>query len=360
MLAPHYLKLVLLLTMKDLSIATLKLSMALTLAILLGFGSAMAQTDDRVLARVSGREIRQSEVDQLFISQVIPLEEQLYAIRKASLENLILSSILGAEAAKRGMTLEELRKTLSQGRVEVKLAEIESAYAENVSALGAMSPDEARERLRLDLETRLRMAKYRQAVTELRQSAVVEIYLDEPRWPWFAMADNSPVLGPEKGQVTIIEFADFQCPYCRESQSVIKQVLNAYPNDVKLVFKHLPLDNHPDSLATARASFCAGEQNLFWKYHDALFETRSFSKEGLQKLSNAIGLNQTRFSDCMEAERSLHAVAQDKNYAARWGINSTPTYIINGKTIKGAVDFETFKNLIESDIKSARTASRSH
>ena len=319
-----------------------------------------AQAEDRVVALVNGREIRQREVDQLLIAQVMPLEEQLYAIRKAALENLILTALLEEAAEHRGVSLQELRKMLTAGNVEVRLAEVENEYAENSTAFGAMSPDEAKERLRLDLETRARMAKFKQAVTELRRSAVVEIYLDEPRWPWFVTADNSPVLGPEEGRVTIIEFADFQCPYCRESQSTIKQVLKAYPNEVKLVFKHLPLGNHPDSFAAARASYCASEQNLFWKYHDALFESRSFSKEVFQKLSVSVGLNQIKFGECMGSDRSLHAVAQDKNHAARWGINSTPTYIINGKTIRGAVDFETFKNLIESDIKSARTTSRSH
>lgn len=193
-----------------------------------------AQAEDRVVALVNGREIRQREVDQLLIAQVMPLEEQLYAIRKAALENLILTALLEQAAEHRGVSLQELRKMLTTGNVEVRLAEVENEYAENSTAFGAMSPDEARERLRLDLETRARMAKFKQAVTELRRSAVVEIYLDEPRWPWLVTADNSPVLGPEEGPVTIIEFADFQCPYCRESQSTIKQVLKAYPNEVKL------------------------------------------------------------------------------------------------------------------------------
>lgn len=317
-----------------------------------------AQPEDRVVALVNGREIRQREVDQLLIAQVMPLEEQLYAIRKAALENLILTALLEQAAEHRGVSLQELRKMLTAGNVEVRLAEVENEYAENFSAFGAMSPDEARERLRLDLETRARLAKYKQAVTELRRSAAVEIYLDEPRWPWFVTADNSPVLGPEGGPVTIIEFADFQCPYCRESQRVVQQVLKAYGNEVRLIFKHLPLDVHSAAFNASRAAFCAGEQDRFWEYHDALFGLEILDADNLRRAAGELGLSLKAFDACVDSEVSREAVARDKREAARWGISGTPTFIVNGKMIRGATDFETFKHLIEQERTSARARSQ--
>ena len=322
-------------------------------------GPAVAQTENKVLAVVNGREIRQQEVDGLLMAQVMPLEQQLYAIRKATLDNLIITSLLEAEAHKRGISLEELRKLLMEGKVEVKSAEVENAYAENFSAFAALSPDEAKERLRLDLENQARIGKYREAVRFLREKAEVEFLLREPRFPALANADGSPSKGAKNGALTIIEFADFQCPYCRESQSAIKQVLDAYGDEVTLVFKHLPLNIHSESNASARAAFCAGEQGLFWKYHDALFARQKFSTEIFTTIAQSLGLNPVKFKACLDSDASNNAVLRDRRDAARWGINSTPTFILNGKIVRGAVDFETFKTLIEQE-KSAPTTSRSN
>lgn len=322
-------------------------------------GPVVAQTENKVLAVVDGREIRQQEVDALLIAQVMPLEQQLYAIRKATLDNLILTSLLEAEAHKRGLSIEELRKLLMVGKVEVKSIEVENAYAENLSAFAAMSPDEAKERVRLDLENQARITRYREAVRLLREKAEVEFLLREPRFPDLANAEGLPSLGAKNGTLTIVEFADFQCPYCRESQNAIKQVLEAYGDEVTLVFKHLPLDIHSEAHASARAAFCAGEQGLFWKYHDALFAQQKLSTATFTTIALSLGLIGDKFKACLDSDAANNAVLRDIRDAARWGINSTPTFILNGRIVRGAVDFETFKTLIEQE-KSARTTSRSN
>lgn len=318
---------------------------------------SFAQTEDKVMAVVNGREIRRSDVDRLLISQVMALEEQLYAIRRASLQNLVLTALLESESVKRGISLEKLRKILTAGEVEVQLAEVENAYAENASAFGAMSPDEAKERLRLDLETQARLAKYKEAVEALRQTAIVEVFLQEPRWPWLEMAEDSPAIGTKDSLVTIVEFADFQCPYCRESQSALKQVLKAYPHDVRLVFKHLPLDTHSQAFTAARAAFCAEREGRFWEFHDALFALTKLDAEGLRTAAVSTQLNLTKFDACLNSDDSRDAVGRHKRAAARWGIESTPTFLINGKMIRGALDFIGFKKAIEQELTSARTSS---
>ncbi|HET6670821.1 MAG TPA: thioredoxin domain-containing protein [Pyrinomonadaceae bacterium] len=318
---------------------------------------SFAQTADKVVAVVNGREIRQREVDQLLIPQVMALEEQLYAIRRASLENLVLTALLESESVKRGISLEQLRKILTAGKVEVQPAEVENAYAQNASAFGAMSPDEAKERLRLDLETQARLEKYKQAVGELRQAAIVEVLLQEPRWPWLEIAQASPTLGTNDSLVTIVEFADFQCPYCRESQNVLKQVLKSYPHDVRLVFKHLPLDTHSQAFTAARASFCAEREGRFWEFHDAIFALRKLDAEDLRRAALSSQLDLAKFDACLNSDDSRQAVEKHKQAAARWGIDSTPTFFINGKMFRGALDFVAFKKAIEQELTSARTSS---
>lgn len=319
---------------------------------------AFAQKDE-VVATVDGREIRRSEVDELLLSQIMPLEQQLYAIRKAALENLVITALLEAEAAKRGVSLDELRKALTAKTENVKPDEVEDALAENLAAFGSMSRDEAKERLRLDLETQKRLASYNQVVGELRQKAVVKIYLEEPRWPLAQRANRAPVLGDKSSPVTIFEFADFQCPYCRESQRVLKQLLKDHGQNVKLIFKHLPLEMHTQAFAAARAAFCAGEQDRFWEYHDALFTTSSLDTTVLQKTARALKLDLKTFDACLRSDHSSDAVNRDRREAAYLGISSTPTFFVNGKMVQGVIGLDGFRSLIEQELNLARSGSPS-
>lgn len=345
--------------MKLIRLASLQSIKLLLVLLVSPISFSFAQTAEGVVAVVDGREIKQREVDESLMSQVIPLEQQLYALRKVALENLVTTALLEAEARKRGISLEELRRVLTSGKVAVELAEVETAYTENISAFAAMSADEAKERLRLDLEAQKRIALYQNAIKELRQKALIEINLPEPRWPWLAMTEGSPILGAGR-LITIVEFADFQCPYCRESQQVLKQVLKAYARDTRLVFKHLPLDVHSQAFNAARAAFCAGKQDRFWEYQDELFAISSLEASALHKTARVLKLDLAKFDTCLTAEDSRDAVNKDKREAARWGINSTPTFLVNGKMIQGAINFDSFKSLIERELGSVATRSLSN
>lgn len=335
--------------------------LCLTAAIFLSVGSgevttAAAQTEDRVVAVVNGREIIQKEVDSSLVSQLFPLEQQIYALRRAALDNLILKTILEEEAKKRAVSVEEVRRLLTAGKVEVSPSQVEEVYAENASVFASMSPDEAKHRLLLDLESQARMQNYRAAISKLKEASRIEIRLEEPRLSSVS-AGESPSTGSKEAAITIIEFSDFQCPYCRESQGVLKHLLQDYRNEVRLVFKHLPLDIHAEAFTSARAAFCAGAQGLFWQYHDALFAAPALSSEALSSAASNLGLSVTRFKACVSSEASSAAVRKDVREAQLMGINSTPTFIVNGKVLRGAIGFEEFKAIIERELKAARGGS---
>jgi protein-disulfide isomerase len=196
------------------------------------------------------------------------------------------------------------------------------------------------------------MKLYRDALSELRKRYAVETLLTEPRLPALNQT-TAPALGPSDAKVTIVEFADFQCPYCKASQPTLKQVLQTYGTRVRLVFKHLPLDIHADAFVSAQAAFCAGEQDRFWPYHDALFAAAVLSREALHKTAADMGLDLLKFKDCLNGDASRAAVQRDVSEATRLGINSTPTYIVNGRLIRGATDFDEFKDIIEQELQSA-------
>jgi protein-disulfide isomerase len=319
--------------------------------------SVIAQTDNTVLARVNGRNITQTDLDSSIISQVLPLQQQLYAVRKVALENLIVSLILQDEARKRNVSVDELRTGLATGTIEIQRSEVEAAYAENASAFGAMSPDEAKERVRLDLESQARIQKYRDAVEKLKQAYGVQIYLEQPILRAID-TKNAPTTGPTQAPVTIIEFSDFECPFCKGSQATIKKILETFPDQVRLIFKHRPLEGHSGAFPAAQAAFCAGEQNSFWRYHDALFALQEFSLEVLKTLASNLNLDRKSFDECLKAERSRLSILNDVREAHRLGIDSTPTFVINGKLIRGAVSFDDFKAVITRELTNAQPTSR--
>lgn len=317
--------------------------------------TAFAQEPDAVVATVNGAEIRMKQVDETVLSAIYPLQQQLYAIRKVALDNLITARLLEAEARSQGVSIEELRERLTRGEIKVTRTQVEEAYAQNASFFASMSPDEARERLRLDLENQTRMRHYRAGVEELRRKWPVVIRLPAPAVSGPELVDGSPVKGPAKAAVTIVEFSDFECPFCAQVQDTLKQILERYGGEVRLVFKHLPSEGHRNSLAAARAAYCAGEQDRFWQFHDALFASRKLSPEVFGELGVRLGLGREKFAACLSDEASRSAVIRDIELARRYRIDSTPSFLINGKLVKGALTFAEFQNLIERELQQPST-----
>lgn len=319
------------------------------LILLLGT-TAFGQAPDTVLASVNGTEITLKQVDDSVATRIYPLQQQLYAIRKAALENLVTSKLLENEAHSRGVSIDELRKQLTLGEIAVTRNQVEEAYTQNASFFASMSPDEARERLRLDLENQARMKHYRAGLEALRKKWVVYLNFAMPQFVLELDDGVSPAKGSTKPLVTIVEFSDFECPFCGEVQSALKQVMQNYGNQVRLVFKHLPLEGHRNSLPAARAAYCAAEQDRFWQFHDALFVSRNLSSAAFEEIAADLGLGVSKFRACLNSEHSRTAIVKDIETARLFRIDSTPSFIVNGKLVKGALSFADFKKIIDREL----------
>ena len=327
------------------------------LLLLLLAASASGQAPDAVVASVNNIEITQKQVDESVAAQIYPLQQQLYAIRKAALENLITTKILESEAAARRISIDDLRKQLTLGEVNVTRAQVEDAYKQNASFFATMSPDEARERLRLDLENQARMKHYRTGLDALRKKWIVTMNMPPPVFVSGLDDGVSPVKGATNPVVTIVEFSDFECPFCRQVQSVLRQIVESYGRKVRLVFKHLPLEGHRNSLPAARAAYCAAEQDRFWQFHDAVFAAGNLSPPVFEQIASDLGLSLPKFQECVASERSRAAVIKDIEAARRLRIESTPSFVVNGKVVKGALSFADFQRVIEQELNQRATSS---
>jgi protein-disulfide isomerase len=312
--------------------------------------TSFAQAPESVLATVNGQGITLKDVDESVASTILPLQQQLYAIRKVALDNLITARLLESEARAQGVSLDELRRRLTAGEIKVTRAQVEEAYAQNASFFAAMSPDEARERLRLDLETQARMKHYRAAIETLRRKWAVTVNLVAPVPGPEVNDGGSPARGAPKPVVTIVEFSDFECPFCRQVQETLKRIMERYGGQVQLVFKHLPSEGHRNSLPAARAAYCAGEQDRFWQFHEALFASPNLSGSVFSEIAARLGLGSEKFQSCLSAERSRAAIVKDIELARRYRVDSTPSFLINGRLVKGALNFTDFQVLIEREL----------
>ena len=154
-------------------------------------------------------------------------------------------------------------------------------------------------------------------------------------------------LGSSQPKITIVEFADFACPYCKNSYPTIRELSLKYNDRVKLIFRDFPYVSE-SSLDLAQAARCAGLQGLFWPMHDKLYQNQGTTeKTAIAGLAVAAGVNQDKFLLCMENKQALPAVQKNMADAERFGINGTPTWLVNGHKIEGDIPMETWEKIIE-------------
>jgi protein-disulfide isomerase len=162
---------------------------------------------------------------------------------------------------------------------------------------------------------------------------------------------NSPTKGPDDAVVRVVEFADFECPYCRANAGLADTLLKDFPGEVQFVFKHYPISRkHPNSEAAARASISAAKQGKFWEMHDRLFATGRLSPEDLREHAQALGLDVKRFDAFSAAPRSALALTQDRTLARDLGVGATPTFFVNGKKVDGGT-YEAVRSAIRAELR---------
>jgi protein-disulfide isomerase len=166
------------------------------------------------------------------------------------------------------------------------------------------------------------------------------------------VAKDDWIRGNKNAKVTLVEFSDFQCPYCSQFNPTVEQVRKDYPDTVRIVFKHYPLTSiHPMAQKAAEAAECAGAQNKFWEMHDKLFTNQtSLSLENYKTWAKDLGLNQSKFNTCLDESTTAAKVAADQKYGDSVGVSGTPTSFVNGYAVQGAQGYDVVKAKIDAEL----------
>ena len=303
---------------------------------------------DLVVATVGNLPITLREVEQVVTLPLYQADQQRSQLLYQALQRKIEETLLEAEASRKGISVSQLLTEASQSELIARLANL-PAPVKRLTAV--TSPAES------DLQTlpeHQEQARLRQALLlSLRRQADIRINLPEPELPILPVsADDDPSTGPSGAPITIVEFSDFQCPYCKLSVPVVKEVLAKYPGKVRVVYRDYPGPNHPYAQQAAEAAQCAGEQGKFWEYHDILFDRQTAGTGwDFSGLAKELGLQLNHFATCLKTGRYREEVAKDLRDGFKLGISSTPTFFVNGRPLVGARSFVDFQALIDTVLK---------
>jgi protein-disulfide isomerase len=168
--------------------------------------------------------------------------------------------------------------------------------------------------------------------------------------------DDDPFKGSDTAKVTIIEFSDFQCPFCKEAENTLKEIEKEYGDKLRIVYRDFPLDFHANAMVAAMAAECAHDQDKFWQYHDRLFEVSTpdgsmLDAGSLKKYAVELGLNSGEFNNCLDSGKHKNEILSDIKDGKRYGVTGTPAFFINGKKLSGAQPFAAFKKLIDGQLE---------
>ena len=325
----------------------------LTLALLsispLLFAGEVPKRIDVPVAVVAGTAITEEELDAYAGSEIYALKAQLHEARKRALTSLINKRLLERAAREHNMTVDAYARSLVPRDSVVTDAEVAQMAALMADSRGNMSLDEFQQRVRLDLEARHRLEAYDQAIQRLRTEAGVVVSLQQPVSPDFVRAANGPSRGAATAPVTIVEFSDFQCPYCKQAAPILDAVTKKYGDRVRVVFKNFPLPIHPRATPAAKAAVCAGEQGKFWAYHDRLFTSSDLSDAALHDYAQQLGLDTAAFDRCVSTDAVNATLTADAEQARKLQVSGTPTIFVNGKQVRGQADIDAISSLIDEE-----------
>jgi protein-disulfide isomerase len=303
------------------------------------------------VAVVAGTTITAAELDELAGGRLFQVRQQEYTVRREVLDGAIGKRLLEAEAASRSISVDELTRLEVDGKAPaVTDAEKKDLYEKNKTRFGQATEEQALAQIEAGLRQRKVAERRAEYLRELRTKAGVKVMLEPPR---VAVGEaNNPAKGPAGAPVTVVEFSDFQCPYCARVTPTLKKLEEAYPGKIRIVFRDLPLLNlHKNAGVAAEAAQCANDQGKFWEMHDRLFANQAkLTAPELKEHAVAIGLQAEPFNQCLDSGKYTAEWKKDSEEATRLGLSGTPAFFINGRLLSGAQPYESFVQVIEEEL----------
>ena len=317
---------------------------------------APASSPDLVVAEVAGRQVTLKEVDakweEFDAAERARVTQLLYQNRRNMLDQVVGEILIENAAKAASLPVDAyLAQASAKRAVPVSEAEIVQFFDANRERSQGRTLEQLRGQIEGFLAGQRTQQARAQLVEELKaKNTDVKVMLDPPRYT-VAIAPSDPVRGVASAPVTIVEFSDYQCPFCSRVNPTLEQVRKTYGDQVRIIFKDFPLPNHAQAPKAAEAAHCAGEQGKYWEMHDQLFANqRALNLPELKQYAVALSLDAAKFNQCLDSGKHAGLVAAGLAQGQKMGVNSTPTLYINGRALVGAQPFEAFKQIIDEEL----------
>lgn len=306
-----------------------------------------------VVAKIGDTLITEDEMLKSIESQVYDAEVKLHELKMSRIRTLVLKTLMDNDPNKKGLSNDEFLEKNISGKVKVSDKEI-NAFIEERKIPKENINDQIKEKVRQFLEMEKKKQAIENWIAEKTKKSPVEVYLPEPRRPVFEVnVGNAPFVGGADAKVTIVEYSDFQCPFCAKGAELMNEIKKKYGNKVKIAFKNYPLPFHTHAKDAAHAALCVHEEKAeyFWKLHDVMFADQTkLSPTDLKGLAKKIGANSEKFDQCMSSNKFMASIEKDMQEGQDLGVQSTPTFFVNGQLVQGAYPIEVFSEIIDREL----------
>jgi protein-disulfide isomerase len=315
--------------------------------------------DDTIVASWNGGQLNYGDGTQAVKGQLTQMEAEYlsnrYQIERNSVEQIAIDKILEMEAAASGQAnIEALMQIEIVGKAEAATEEEITAFYEEFKERLQNAPlDQVRPIIEGQLSRQKQSERFQVYITELKTKYGFKLELPAPNIPRIEVsADDDPFIGPEDAQITIIQFAEFQCPYCGKAGEAVDKVMETYPGKVKMVYRDFPLGFHDRAIPAAVAANCAGEQGKYWEMHNLLMSNqRALEEETLISHASSLSIDMEKWNTCRADPSQEAEVKKDMEDGAAVGVTGTPAFFINGIMLSGAQPFEAFKEIIDRELE---------
>lgn len=306
-----------------------------------------------VAAKIGDEQILEKDLNAGIESDLYDAEMKVYEIKFGKLQAMLLEKFMNQDPNKKDLSNDDFLNKYIAKDVKVSDAEIEKFIKDRQIPKDQINP-EIRERIKQYLEVEAKKLAVDKWIAEKTKKTPVEVYIQKPQRPVFDVnIKDAPFKGKADAKVTIVEYSDFQCPFCSKASSTVAALEKKYGNKLKVAFKNYPLPFHSQARLAAEAALCAQEQDskFFWKMHDAMFADQTkLDKDNLLATAKKIGVKEADFKSCLEATKHKAVIDNDMAEGQKLGIKSTPTFFINGKLVSGAQPVEVFSEVIDEEL----------
>jgi len=313
-------------------------------------GADTHTASDPDVLQINGKTIRMSELEGKYPEALFQARTMFYETQRKTIDDFIGRYLLEEQARKENLTTDELLKKHTSDAVGKDPSdEALRVYYEGIDTTESF--DNIKSKI-VDAIRDRRVAKAKTAYLQsLRNSASIVLRLAPPRAPQSKV--KTPTRGPANAPITLLEYADYECPYCQQIQPAIDKVEREFKGMVAYQYKDFPLPMHANAQKAAEASRCAESQGKYWEYHDRLVTTKQLDLSALKSHARALNLNAAAFDKCLDNGEAADRVKETATEAQTLQLQGTPTFFINGRFVSGNISYETLRDVIEEELSAS-------